>query len=65
MAPSPDQGVVNPFQQHWQIPNLFVVGGSTFPNTGAANPTPTMLALTMRTADALVDKYLKNPAPLD
>jgi gluconate 2-dehydrogenase alpha chain len=64
MAPSPDRGVVNTFQQHWQIPNLFVVGGSTFPNTGAANPTPTMLALTQRTADALVDRYLKKPAPL-
>ncbi len=64
MAPSPDRGVVNPFQQHWQIPNLFVLGASTFPNSGAANPTPTVLAFAYRTADTLVDKYLKKPGPL-
>jgi gluconate 2-dehydrogenase alpha chain len=64
MAPSPDRGVVNTFSQHWQVPNLFILGGSTMPNTGSANPTPTILALTYRTADAIVDKYLKKPAPL-
>ena len=64
MAPSPDRGVVNPFQQHWQIPNLFVLGASTFPNSGSANPTPTILALAYRTADILVDRYLKQPGPL-
>jgi gluconate 2-dehydrogenase alpha chain len=64
MATSPDRGVVNPYLQHWQIPNLFVLGASTFPNTGSANPTPTILALTYRTANALVDRYLKKPAPL-
>ena len=64
MAPSPDLGVVNTYLQHWQIPNLFVLGASTMPNTGSANPTPTILALTYRTADAIVDRYLKKPAPL-
>jgi hypothetical protein len=33
------------------------------PNTGSANPTPTIIALTYRTA-AIVDRYLKKPAPL-
>jgi gluconate 2-dehydrogenase alpha chain len=64
MAPSPDRGVVNLSQQHWQIPNLFVLGASTFPNSGSANPTPTILAFAYRTADTLVDKYLKRPGPL-
>jgi len=64
MAPSPERGVVNPYLQHWQVPNLFILGASTFPNTGSANPTPTILALTYRTADAIVDRYLKKPAPL-
>jgi hypothetical protein len=40
------------------------LGPSTFPNSGSANPTPTILALTYRAADALVDRYLKKPAPL-
>jgi gluconate 2-dehydrogenase alpha chain len=61
MASSPDRGVVNLQQQHWDIFNLFVIGASTFPNSGAANPTPTILALTYRTANTIVDKYLKNP----
>lgn len=64
LAKSPDLGVVNTYQQHWDIPNLFVIGASTFPNSGSSNPTPTILALTYRTADAIVDRYLKKPAPL-
>jgi gluconate 2-dehydrogenase alpha chain len=64
MAPSPDHGVVNTYLQHWQIPNLFVLGASTFPNSGSANPTPTILALTYRSADALIDRYLKKPGML-
>ncbi len=64
LATSPDRGVVNSYLQHWEIPNLFVIGASTFPNSGSSNPTPTILALTYRTADAIVDRYLKKPAPL-
>jgi gluconate 2-dehydrogenase alpha chain len=64
MATSPERGVVSPYLQHWQIPNLFVLGASTFPNSGSANPTPTILALTYRTADALVERYLKKPEVL-
>jgi choline dehydrogenase-like flavoprotein len=41
-----------------------VIGASTFPNGGAANPTPTILVLTYRTADTIVDKYLKKPGML-
>jgi gluconate 2-dehydrogenase alpha chain len=50
MAKSPDRGMVNLHQQHWDISNLFLIGASTFPNSGAANPTPTILALTYRAA---------------
>ncbi|HEV7967073.1 MAG TPA: GMC family oxidoreductase [Candidatus Acidoferrales bacterium] len=64
MAKSPDLGVVNTYTQHWDISNLFVLGASTFPNSGSSNPTPTILALTYRTADAIVDKYLNKPGML-
>jgi len=64
MAASPDRGVVNMHRQHWDISNLFVIGASTFPNSGTANPTPTILALTYRTAEAIVDKYLIKPGML-
>jgi len=65
MASPPDRGVVNTDLQHWQIPNLFVLGASTFPNSGSANPTPTILAFTYRVADALADHYLKIPGNLE
>ena len=64
MAASPDKGVLNTYLQHWRYSNLFVLGGSSFPQQGSANPTPTILALTARTADAVVDQYLKQPGPL-
>jgi gluconate 2-dehydrogenase alpha chain len=64
MGSSPEHSVVNPYQQHWQLPNLFILGGSTFPQNASANPTPTILSFVYRTADALVERYLKNPGPL-
>jgi len=64
MSASPERGTVSTYLQHWQIPNLIVLGASTFPNSGSANPTPTILAFTYRTADALVDRYFKNPQML-
>jgi len=64
MGSSPDRSVVNPYLQHWQVSNLFVLGASAFPQNASANPTPTILALTYRTADTIVNRYLKNPAAL-
>jgi gluconate 2-dehydrogenase alpha chain len=55
---------VNTYLQRLQAPSLFILGASTFPNSGSANPTPTILTLTYRTADALADQYLKEAAPL-
>ncbi len=64
MGKSPETSVVNPYLQHWQLSNLFILGGSTFPQSSSARPTLAMLALTCRAADALVDRYLKAPGPL-
>ena len=64
MGVSPEHSVVNTFGQHWQAPNLFVLGASSFANNGSSNPTPTVLALTFRTADAVIERYLKNPNTL-
>ena len=64
MGNSPDRSVVNPYLQHWQVPNLFVLGASTFPQNPSAHPTLTLLALTYRAADAIVDRYLKSPSHL-
>lgn len=64
MGDSPADSVVSPYLQHWQLPNLFILGGSTFPQNASANPTPTILAFVYRTADAIIDRYLKHPGPL-
>jgi gluconate 2-dehydrogenase alpha chain len=64
MGASPETSVLNPWLQHWQMPNLFVLGASAFPQNPSGNPTLTVLAQTMRTADAVVGRYLKTPGPL-
>jgi len=64
MGNSPADSVVSSYLQHWQLPNLFILGGSTFPQNASANPTPTILAFVYRTADAIIDRYLKHPGPL-
>jgi gluconate 2-dehydrogenase alpha chain len=64
MGESPEHSVVNPWLQHWRMPNLWVTGGATFPQNGSGNPTLTMLAATYRAADAVVDRYIKKPGAL-
>jgi gluconate 2-dehydrogenase alpha chain len=51
MATSPDCGIASAYLQGWQMPNVFVHGGSPFPNQGPANPMPPIRAFTHRTAD--------------
>jgi gluconate 2-dehydrogenase alpha chain len=64
MGTSPETGVVNPWMQHWGVPNLWVAGGSAFPQNASGNPTLTLLAMAYRAADALVSRYLKRPGAL-
>lgn len=53
MSLSPTQGVVDPSCQVHGIHGLYVAGSSVFPTSGHANPTQTILALTLRLADHL------------
>ena len=64
MGASPDTAVVNPYLQHWDIPNLWVIGASSFPQTASGNPTLTVMATTYWAADAMINRYLKNPGRL-
>jgi gluconate 2-dehydrogenase alpha chain len=64
MGSSPDNSVVNKYLQSWDIPNLFVVGASAFPQLSAFNPTGTVAALAYFAADAIKTKYLRHPGPL-
>jgi choline dehydrogenase-like flavoprotein len=48
-------GVLNSFCRTHDIPNLYVFGGNAFPSTGDKHPTLTMLALTARGCDQLIE----------
>ncbi len=64
MGSDPKMSVVNRYGQSWDVPNLFVVGSSTFPTMSGFNPTLTIQALAYMSADAIVNRYSKNPGPL-
>lgn len=52
-------GVVNPFGEVHDVENLFMVGSGVFVGpSGPVNPTLTISALTLRTADYLLDQNL-------
>jgi gluconate 2-dehydrogenase alpha chain len=64
MGDSPKTSVVNRYLQSWDVPNVFVIGASAFPQNASWNPTGTLGSLTYWAIDALKDKYLKNPGRL-
>ena len=64
MGSDPKSSVVNRYSQSWDIPNLFVLGSSTHPSMSGFNPTLTIQALAYLSADAIVNRYRKNPGPL-
>ena len=51
--------VLNRFNQSWDVKNLFVTDGACFVSTGCQNPTLTMMAITARACDYIVDQYKK------
>jgi len=64
MGSDPKTSVVNKYGQSWDIPNLFVIGSSTFPSMSGFNPTLTIQALAYLSADAIANRYKKNPGAL-
>ncbi len=64
MGSDPKTSVVNKYGQTWDIPNLFVIGSSTFPSMSGFNPTLTIQALAYMSADAIVKRYKSRPGPL-
>jgi choline dehydrogenase-like flavoprotein len=61
MSPSPKDGVLNSFCQTHDVANLYVFGGNAFPSSGDKHPTLTMMALTVRGCDHLIEQA-KNAA---
>jgi gluconate 2-dehydrogenase alpha chain len=64
MGSDPKTSVVNRYGQSWDVPNLFVVGSSTFPSMSGFNPTLTIQALAYMSADAIANRYRTSPGAL-
>jgi choline dehydrogenase-like flavoprotein len=56
MGADPKRSALNSFNQMHEVPNVFVVDGSAFPNASEKNPTLTILALSWRASDYLADQ---------
>jgi choline dehydrogenase-like flavoprotein len=53
MSVDPEHGVVDENSRVHGVRNLYVAGCSVFPTSGIANPTLTIIAMTMRLSDHL------------
>ena len=64
MGTDPSTSAINRYLQSWDVPNLFVMGASAFPQNPGYNPTGTVAALAYWSAAAIRKQYLKKPGPL-
>ena len=53
MASSPALGAVDPAGESWEVANLFVCDGSTFPTASGVNPMMTIAGVAHASASAL------------
>lgn len=60
MGNDPKTSVLNAFNQAHDVKNIFVTDGAAWTSSACQNPTLTMMALTVRACDYIVDKYRKN-----
>jgi choline dehydrogenase-like flavoprotein len=63
MGNDPERSVVDRWGRSHDVPNLFIVGAGVFVTGAAANPTSTLCALSLRTADHIVESRRSIPAP--
>lgn len=56
MGNTPSSSVTNSYGRSWDHPNLWLTGSGLFPTVCTANPTLTIVAVTLRQADALIDE---------
>ncbi len=64
MGTDPKTSALNRYLQSWDVPNLFVLGASAFPQNAGYNPTGTLAALAYWSAAAIRSQYLKSPGAL-
>jgi choline dehydrogenase-like flavoprotein len=57
MSDDPRRGVVDRECRVHGLENLWIAGSSVFPTSGFANPTLTILAMTLRLASTLRERF--------
>jgi choline dehydrogenase-like flavoprotein len=60
MGNDPKKSVLNAFNQTHDVKNLFVMDGASFVSSACQNPTLTMMAITVRACDHLIDRFKKS-----
>lgn len=56
MGQKPETSVLNPYNECWDIKNIFVTDGSCFVSSGCQNPTLTIMAITVRCCKYILNK---------
>jgi gluconate 2-dehydrogenase alpha chain len=64
MGADPTTSTLNQYLLSWDVPNLFVMGASAYPQNAGYNATGTIGTLTFRSLDTIHKQYLKKPEPL-
>jgi choline dehydrogenase-like flavoprotein len=60
MGDDPKKSVCTAYNQLHDVQNIFVMDGASFVSSGCQNPTLTMMALTVRACDHLIERYKRN-----
>lgn len=60
MGNDPRKSVLNPYNQSHDVNNLLVTDGSCFVSSACQNPTLTMMAITVRACDNLLERFRRN-----
>ena len=61
MGADPKTSALNRYLQSWDVPNLFVMGATAFPQNAGYNPTGTVAALTYWSLDAIHEPLPEKP----
>jgi choline dehydrogenase-like flavoprotein len=57
MGTDPSKSVLNSFNQSWDVKNLFVTDGSSFPSSGTVGPALTIMAVSARACEYAAQEY--------
>lgn len=64
MGSDPGTSVTDEFGRAHDVPNLFLFGAGLFPTASAMNPTATLCALALRSAEHMIDCRASQPVPV-